>query len=424
MKMNKLILAGMLWASAFGATAGQLAGKNIILIQGFQFQQVFLSRSHDGGKRFGYNYWNKFGLYNNGNGAVQVGKPWGITLKDQNLPKLKDSKGEFNIFDTSREAVYYNDANAKILYYDSSFRLEEKNGQGVGTKVAQQIKNLFKADPNYCKRTNGCIVITHSTGDLVMQYIESNKSTLLDSATRNAFDVLTYVDMAGAGGGTEGASWLFGVAKILNGLTKNSVLSPENQNDIDNANTLLNLLFGSKNVSYIEPGKHFQTGILEDLQVHEARNMKRVNADRIPKLRVASAGDEPYGFVTHLVIRGHDDSVVPLHSACGSSYAAAFNSCVWNRTLTGKVTLFADAPHDYYPHHYPLIQSDQLRHNGHQWNDKGNTMVPLMGNGEIADDVSIQLAKKTTWDIFGNRYIRVRDAHQKTMAQVLSSSIK
>lgn len=425
MKAIKYVISALLMASAMQASAGKLAGKNIILVQGFQFQHVFISRTHDEGKRFGYNYWNRFGLFNGGNGAIKVASPTGLTLLDQNLPLLKDASGRtFNIFDTSKQPVYYSDANAKILHYDSTFRLEEPNGQGNGIKIARQLNQLFADDPNYCARTNGCIVITHSTGDLIMQYLEANKATLLNNNARNKFDVLAYVDLAGARGGTEGATVLFELANLLNSITSSTVLSSSKQAEIDVANDWLNLLFGSQGVEYLAPGKNLQSGILYNLQAHVARSTTLANPDQIPHLRVASAGDEPYGFITHLFIKGHDDSVVPLHSACGSSSAGSYNSCVSNRTLDGKVTWFADAPRNLYPYHFPFIQSESLRHNGHQWDDRGNSMAPLITSRNIAGDVDVSVSTKTSWDIFLNKYIRIRDAEQKTMAQVLTATIK
>lgn len=424
MKITKYLVALVtFWAVSMTAAAGQLAGKNLILVQGFQLQHVFMGRTHDDGKRFAYNYWNRFDLYNGGNGAIKVANPTGLTLLDQNLPLLKDAGGTtFNLYDTSRQPVYYSDPNARILHFDSTYRIEEPNGQGIGATIAQQLNALFKDDPTFCTRTNGCIVITHSTGDLVMQYVEANKSSLLNANARNAFDVTTYIDLAGARGGTEGAKILYDLANYLDDLASSTVLSSSKQDEVDDANEWLNLFLGSSGVDYLAPGKQFQAGVLYDLQPANARNTGLSNPDGIPHLRVASAGDEPYGFITHLFIKGHDDSVVPLHSSCGSVYANSYDSCVWNRTLDGKVTMWADAPGSYYNHHYPFIQIENLRHNGHQWDDTGNRMAPLVTEGQIAD-ITIDVNTRTTWDIFLNKYIRVRDADHKTVAQVLAESL-
>lgn len=425
MKLKKILALTALMASAVNVSANQLADKNIILVQGFQLQHVFISRTHDDGKRFGYNYWNRFDLYNNGNGAVEVGSPTGITLLDQNLPSLVDANGNtFNMYDTSKQAIFNSDSNAKILHFDSTYRLEESGGNGIGATIAGQIEDLFNEDPTFCTRTNGCLVITHSTGDVVMQYIEDNKHSLLDSATRNAFDVTAYVDLAGARGGTEGATILYHLANFLDDLASNTILSPSKQDEVDDANDWVNFFLGTNGVEYFAPGKHFQSGVLFNLQPDQARNTGLVNPDSIPHLRVASAGDEPYGFITHLFIKGHDDSVVPLHSACGSSRANSYNSCVWNRKLDGETTWFADAPSSYYDHHYPFIQSETLRHNGHQWDDTGNYMSPLMNNGNLVADVDIDFEKVNYWDLFLNKHIRIKNASSKTMAQVLDASIE
>ncbi|GAA3936782.1 hypothetical protein [Litoribacillus peritrichatus] len=424
MKFWKLLALSAAITGATTASANQLADKNIILVQGFQLQHVFMSRTHDDGKRFGYNYWNRFDLYNDGNGAVSVGNPTGITLMDQNIPMLKDANGDtFNIYDTSKQAVYASDSHAKILHFDSTYRLEEPNGEGIGATIAQQLDDLFDDDPTFCIRTNGCLVITHSTGDLIMQYVEENKNSLLDSATRDAFDVTAYVDLAGARGGTEGATLLYHLANFLDDLASNTVLSSEKQDEVDDANEWINFFLGTEDVEYFAPGKHFQSGVLYNLQPDQARSTGLSNPDGIPHLRVASAGDEPYGFVTHLLIKGQDDSVVPLHSSCGSSEPKSYDSCVSNRKLDGETTWLANAPSSLYDHHYPFIQSESLRHNGHQWDDSGNYMTPLMDNGNFVDDLDIDFETVIYRDLLLDKHILIENSSNKTMAQVLDASL-
>lgn len=424
-KIIRFTAAALMMASATFASAGKLAGKNIILIEGFQPQHVFLSRTNDAGKRFGYLYWNKFSLFNGGNGAIKVANPSATGLIAQNLPTLQDASGNnFNMFDTSRTPVYYSDASAHILHYDSSYRLE--GSTGIGKTVADQLKALFTAKPNFCNDTGGCVVITHSTGDLVMQYIEDNKASLLDSTTQSRFNVTAYLDTAGARGGTEGATILYELANLMQTLANNTILSPEQQDQVDDINDWLNFFMGSSGVKYLAPGKQFNSGVLYNLQPTVARNIGLANPSNIPHLRVAGAGDELYGFITHLFIKGTDDSVVPLHSACGASQANAYDTCVSNRTLDGKVIAFGNAPSattGLYRLHLPFIQSETLRHNGHQWSDKGNRMTVLRSNGNVRGNLDIQCATTTTYDLFLNKYIRISGADTKTMGQVLSGCL-
>jgi len=420
-KIIKFTAAALMMASASFASAGKLAGKNIILIEGFQPQHVFLSRTHDAGKRFGYNYWNKFSLFNGGNGAIKVANPSATALIAQNLPTLQDTAGNnFNMFDTSRTPVYYSDASAHILHYDSSYRLE--GSTGIGITVANQLKALFTAKPDFCSATNGCVVITHSTGDLVMQYIEHNKASLLDSTTRSRFNVTAYLDLAGARGGTEGATVLFELANLMQTLANNTILTPEKQDEVDDINDWLNFFMGSSGVKYLAPGKQFNSGVLFNLQTHEARRTAW-NNNNIPHLRVASGGNEIYGFITSLFIKGTDDSVLPLHSTCASTTDGSYSTCVSNRTLDGKAIIFGDAPSSYFGLHFPFIQSETLRHNGHQWNDKGNRMTVLRSNGNVRGDLDVQCATTTTYDLLLQKYIRITGADTKSLGQVLSGCL-
>jgi hypothetical protein len=395
--MFKSIITLSLLLAAFSSQAGQLAGRNVLLIQGFLPFHVF-NPTDDQGKADGFDYWKTFKLYNDGNGLVY------------NRDGTINEKG---------------DPNARILYFDSSSRIEEpsSNKLGTGINVATQLKNIFEEDPDFCGDV-GCVVLTHSTGDLVMRYIMDN--TQLLGAQADNLNVVAFVDMAGAGGGTEGATWLWLAANganvagwIVEGLSQ--------------------WLGGDLSLPDFEPG------ILYDLIPNVARNTSVNHIPAIPKLRIAASGTELYGIVSHAFIKGKDDSVVPLHSACGASDPKAFDSCTRDLRIDGRVMNGVNGPSSFYNFHYPIIMSEKMPHNdmfkahGWTWDNKvypwyvtGRDMTfALSGannykNGSANQSVKVDVESKTVyawWDWF-RKYRFISNADKKSMGQVIIDSFE
>ncbi len=363
MNKLKLILAAMLMLVATGSYA-QLAGKNVILIQGFLPWHIPLPPSDDG-QADGIAYWNSFD------------------------PALKDP------------------ATTKILYWPSSKRLP--GAGGIAELIASQLQPILSS--GHCD--NDCIIITHSTGDLVMRYVIANKLSLLGSTLANRFKVAAVIDMAGAGGGTELAN--YGV-DIVNGINHGT----------DILEALLEFL-GYE----LELGMN--PGVAIDLQPTVARGTAVNDIPSIPRLRIAGSGDELYGFATHPLIKGTDDSVVPLHSACGAASASAYDSCVQDLRMDGRVTSVSNAPslNQLYNFHFPIIMSEKMAHNEMQANKDGRDMTfALSGanlyNSSSAKTIDVDVEYHTVyawWDWF-REYRFITDADNKTMGRVILDSFE
>lgn len=390
MKHLKSLLATGLLLAASSSQAGQLAGKNILLIQGFLPQHVFFPPA-DQGQRDGLNYWKSFKLYNDGNG------------------------------DSNRNGKADDDPHARILYFSSAKRIEEPDQSGSGLNVANQLKTLFAKEPNYC--ADGCVVVTHSTGDLVMRYIMDN--THLLGPQESQLNVLAFVDLAGAGGGTEGAVWLNAIANGANipGAIVEGVAA---------------WLGGDLRVPGLKPG------ILYDLQPGVARNTAVDSIPAIPRLRVASAGEELFGPLTHLFIKGTDDSVVPLHSACGAAIDGAYDSCTRDLRIDGRVMSGVNGPSSYYDYHYPIIMSEEMPHNdqfkglgwdyssGYPWYVTGRDMTFSLsganryqsGNADKTVQVDVEYKKVYAWWDWFREYRFITNASSKSMGQVVAESFE
>jgi hypothetical protein len=246
-----------------------------------------------------------------------------------------------------------------------------------------------------------------------MRYVNANKASLLGSTLASRFKIAAFIDMAGAGGGTELAS--FGV-DLANG--------------VNHAGSIVEamLKFMGFNIKVgVNPG------VMIDLQPSVARTTATSSIPAIPRLRIASAGDELYGFVTHPIIKGSDDSVVPLHSACGAAFNGDYDSCVTDLRMDGRVTSVSKAPSlsQLYSYHYPIILSHDMAHNEMQSDKTGRGMTFAVSgankyNTEGVKTVNLNVSyyeENVWWDWF-NRYRFITNATSKTMGKVILDSVR
>jgi hypothetical protein len=238
-----------------------------------------------------------------------------------------------------------------------------------------------------------------------------NRNSILGSQVASRFKVAAVVDLAGAGGGTELANIGVGIANGIN--------------------------FGGNIVSAMLDYAGFgislglDVGILNDLQTTVARNHATGSIPAIPRIRFAGTGDEFYGFATHGLISGADDSVVPLHSACGSAFAHGYQSCSQDVRIDGRLTRVSSAPNanELYDFHYPLVMSETLEHNGMQSNSTGNWMTFISSQEDQYNRLLQQVpelsfddyTKREWWD-FWRTYRYLKDANYKSMTTIVADA--
>jgi len=342
----------------------QLAGKNVLLIHGFRTQHI-LNPPSDEGLADSLTYWADF------------------------APALTDP------------------ATTRILYWPSHYRLP--GAGGIAALISSELKPILES--GFCD--DQCIVITHSTGDLVARYVLANKLSLLGPSLADRFRVAAVIDMAGAGGGTDLANLAVDVSKGVN---------------IGADVSLVLVGFAGFNFGY-----GMNPGVLVDLQPNVARNTAVSKISAIPRLRIVGSGDEPYGFGTHMLIKGKDDSVVPLHSACGAADSGAYDSCVKDLRMDGCVTSVSNAPSlsQLYDYHYPIILSASTAHNDVKRNQTGHDMTfALSGtdyynNSDVKSiDVAVEHETRRNWWDWFHEYRLITGAKDKTMGQVIVDSFE
>jgi hypothetical protein len=342
----------------------QLAGKNVLLIHGFKPQHI-LNPPPDEGLADGLASWADF------------------------EPMLMDP------------------ATTRILYWPSHYRLSGPGG--IAALITSELKPILAS--GFCD--DQCIVITHSTGDLVARYVLANKLSLLGSSLVSRFKVAAVIDMAGAGGGTELANVAVDV--------------------MEGVNTGEDILKGLLEFAGFDFEFGMNPGVLIDLQPSVARNTAVNTISAIPRLRIAGSGSEAFGFITHAIIKGQDDSVVPLHSACGAVDDGAYDSCVQDLRMDGRITSISNAPSlsQLYDYHYPIILSASMSHNVMHKNKTGHDMTLALSGADYYNsshvksiDVAVEHETRRVWWDWFREYRFITGARDKTMGRVIVDSFE
>lgn len=216
---------------------------------------------------------------------------------------------------------------------------------GVAKIVYEQA--LEHARAGLCNQ--GCVLVTHSTGDLVARYFLENQEAWLRNAGYAPLNIIATLDYAGAGGGTDLADVAAAAA--------NSEAVPEEMKWAAGAILGLDL----------DVTDYDDLGVVLDLRTSAARNLAMA-PNAIPRLRFSvNGGDllEPgmgqVRTVTKTIIRGADDTVVPAHSSCGASAPDAILSCSSNINYEGKRT-WVYGPRGLLHNHYPLLMASDYDH--------------------------------------------------------------
>lgn len=125
---------------------------------------------------------------------------------DQLVNQPANEQAVFDAADEYWSDGYWSDKHEGLLAWDSSERLEGANG--IAVEAADWLAHYVKNEGR-CVTANPCVLVTHSTGDLVVRYLLANKESLLDGKLSEAqvedIDVVAVLDFAGAGGGGFGS---------------------------------------------------------------------------------------------------------------------------------------------------------------------------------------------------------------------------
>jgi hypothetical protein len=189
---------------------------------------------------------------------------------------------------------------------------------------------------------DGCVLVTHSTGDLVARHFLANQERWLKAEGYEPLKIVATIDFGGAGGGTEIANKAY---EILN-----------NQWVPRSVKLAIGAVLGL-NFDLLD---YRNIGTLNDLRTSTARNIANWPND-IPRLRFSGSGKVLATRLTKMFIPGESDGVVPAHSSCGSASPEAIDSCSNHVRYDGKVSKVT-GPSGLLHNHFPVLMSDDYGH--------------------------------------------------------------
>lgn len=326
----------------------QMAGKNVILVHGLQPAQLMRETVTAAEVTAdGENYWSAF---------------WGQYADDR-------------------------------LDWSSKSRLNADTAQRAYDKVIEW------ASTGFCSA--GCVLVTHSTGDLVTRYMLDQQEVWTEAAGYAPLNILAVFDFAGAGGGSE----LADVA--IDTIDSSSLLSSAVRSAL---NAWLGFTLTRDNL-----------GVLTDLRPANARQIA-ISPNDVPRLRFVGGGNEYYG-VTGGFLPGTDDGVVALHSSCGATTADGIDSCVSYRALDGEETSVS-APAALYYNHYPVLMGSDTHHGGTIGTQNGVTLSYVNNNFNAGVNVALNTQTTTSgWWLWKSTYHTVTGSADHTMSEVLFNAV-
>ncbi len=274
------------------------------------------------------------------------------------------------------------------------------SAQRVTGGIKDSIRSQIQAFEQNGLCAQGCVFVTHSTGDLVLR--DALRRLGQWGIDTSRFRVLAVLDLAGAGGGTGLADLAVNTANSnvpLSGLVR------------DIGGLALGIDFTESNL-----------GVLNDLRVSAARNIATQN-NVYPRLRFVGAGTLFAG-ITKLFIEGSDDSVVPMHSACGARFRDDDDSCSNSVRVNGQLRS-ADGPSSLYFNHFPIIMGESVDHEEAR-NDRrpGGQLTTVVNNrtfGGIRVDFSTRTGRK--WWSWFTDVREVRDGTRQGFSRTIFNTL-
>ena len=351
------LMAVLLASAAFSSAHAAIDGMKVILVHGFQAED--LNDSHRSQKASQYGSYTNY-MKHRANNVYWNNGPW---------------KGKADA----------------IIWWDSKER--------ITGGIASDIKNQFKALANNSAfRGKPLLIVTHSTGDLVVRHALKRLGSW--GISSSDFKVAAVFDFAGAGGGTE-------IADIANDVANGSGLINSAQR------AAINAFMGFTP----EKGK---LGVLTDLRPGNARGID-AGSSAYPRFRFVGTGWSFAG-ATKPFLKGMDDSVVPLHSACMANYNGAYDSCSRNIANNGVIKTVSKAPSGIWNNYHPILMGEKTNHGGAIGSQTGSELATVNSSNSISKNrVRLSFSTKTErkWWSWG-RYVRwVNGGSSKNMSNVV-----
>ena len=279
---------------------------------------------------------------------------------------------------------------------------------GIARLVFEQAKGY--AAQGLCN--NGCVLVTHSTGDLVARHFLQNQANWLRNAGYQPLNIIATIDYAGAGGGTDLADVAVAAA--------NSEYVPEP----------LKWAAGAVLGLDLDVADYRELGVVIDLQTSAAR-AQSMAPNGIPRLRFSASGGDlneigmgQVRTITKTIIRGADDTVVPAHSSCGASAPDAIESCSGSVTYQGKRSA-TWGPRGLLYNHFPVLMAAGYDHFNIVQDEHHGLVTYVLNNFGAGLGVDFQTYTNTItrkwWELWKETgtWQYVKDSNAKSMTRLI-----
>lgn len=293
------------------------------------------------------------------------------------------------------------------------------NWSGAGRLEGDIARQVFAQARGYAASglcNNGCVLVTHSTGDLVARYFLQNQAYWMQRAGLPPLNIVATLDFAGAGGGTDLADVAVAAA--------NSEYVPEPLKWAAGAILGMNL----------DVTDYRQLGVVFDLQTTVAR-AHATAPNVIPRLRFSANGGDlaeigmgQVRTITKGIIRGADDTVVPAHSSCGASAPDAIESCSGQLTYGGKRTATL-GPRGLLYNHFPLLMASGYDHFNIVKDEPHGLVTYVLNNFSAGLGVDFQTYTQTVtrnwWELWKETgtWQYVRDSASRSMSRLIYDTL-
>jgi pimeloyl-ACP methyl ester carboxylesterase len=274
------------------------------------------------------------------------------------------------------------------IWWDSKERITG----GIATDVKNQLKALsnnsnFKGKP--------ILLVTHSTGDLVARHALKRLSSW--GISSNNLKVLAVMDFAGAGGGTE-------IADIANDIANGSGIV----NSIQKAaiNAFMGFTPSAGNL-----------GVLTDLRPSNARGIDS-GSSAYPRFRFTGTGWSNGG-LTKPFLRGMDDSVVPMHSACMAASIESIDSCSNGIANNGVIKSVNGPNNGVWSNYYPILMGEKTNHGGTIGGQTGSQIATVNSSNS---NLRFATTTKRYWWSWGKKVRWIKSGSGKKMSDMVISA--
>lgn len=320
-------------------------------------------------------------------------------LNDSNRSQKANQYGSYENYMKHRASNVYwsgpwqSKADATI-WWDSKERITG----GIATDVKNQLKALSN-NSNF--RGKPILLVTHSTGDLVTRHALKRLSSW--GISSNNLKVLAVMDFAGAGGGTE-------IADIANDIANGSGLVNAAQK------AAINAFMGFTP----QAGK---LGVLTDLRPSNARSIN-AGSSAYPRFRFTGTGWSNGG-LTKPFLRGMDDSVVPMHSACMAASIESIDSCSNGIANNGVIKSVNGPNNGVWNNYYPILMGEKTNHGGTIGGQKGSEIATVNSSNSITKNnvnLNFSTTTKKYWWSWGKKVRWVNGGSNKKMSDVVISA--